>query len=301
VIQVETTRKSITRMKCSWPGACYCRGFNSLDGAVTGARSMTMRAHRLLWFGGVIAASSTMLLAAPMPALAQEWQWNVTPYVWASNLGVKLSTDARQIVDRDLAFSDLLKDVDMTAQARLEAQCGRHGLFVDFFGNRLSKDSQVSLAQMGGAPASLSSSVRMAIIDAGGVFNPAGDRQGLTVFYGSRILIQRASVDAQITVPQTAVVSEHKDLNQTKVDALAGARFSQRLTGGLTALMHADVSAGGTKYTWSGSAGLAYVFGGSRYTLIAGYRRMQIKLDGDSSTEGKLTLSGIVTGVNIRF
>jgi hypothetical protein len=260
-----------------------------------------MREHTIRMFGGVIAASSTMLLVASRPALAQEWQWNVTPYVWASNVGVKVSTDTRQIVDRDLAFTDLLKDVDMTAQARLEAQRGRNGLFVDFFGNRLSKDAQVSLAQMSGAPASLSSSVGMAIVDTAGVFNPTGDRQGLTLIYGSRILIQRASVDAQITVPQTPVVSEHKDLNKAKIDALAGARFSQPVSRHLTALLHADASTGGTRYTWSGGAGLAYAFGRSRYTLIGEYRRMQVKVDGDSSTEGTLTLSGLVSGVNIRF
>jgi hypothetical protein len=260
-----------------------------------------MHAPRIRVCGGVIGGSSMMLLALSTPALAQEWQWNVTPYVWASNLGVKVSTDTRQIVDRDLAFSNLLKDVDMTAQVRLEAQRGRNGVFVDFFGNGISKDAQVSLAQMGGAPASLSASVGMAIADTGGIFNPTGNRQGLTLIYGSRILIQRASVDAQITVPQTPIVSEHKDLNKAKIDALAGARFSQPLSRRLTALMHADVSAGGTRYTWSGSAGLAYAFGGSRYTLIGGYRRMQIKLDGDSSIEGTLTFSGIVSGVNMRF
>jgi hypothetical protein len=276
-------------------------GVTSLNRVVTGARSMNMRAHRILRVGGALAASWTMLLTAPIPALAQEWQWNVTPYVWASTLGVKVSTDAREIVDRDLAFSDLLKDIDMTAQARLEAQRGRYGLFVDFFGNRLSKDSQVPVAQMGGAPASLSSSVGVAIVDTGGVFNPTGNRQGLTLIYGSRILIQRASVDAQISISQAAVVSEHKDLNQAKADALVGARFSQPLSRHLTVLMHADVSAGGTKYTWSGHAGLAYALGGSRYTLIGGYRRMQIKLESGSSTEGTITLSGIVSGVNMRF
>lgn len=260
-----------------------------------------MRAQKIRMFGGIIAASSMMQLTASQPALAQGWQWNVTPYVWASNLGVKVSTDTRQIVDRDLAFTDLLKDVDMTAQARLEVQRGRTGVFVDFFGNRLSKDAQVSLPQMGGVPASLSSSLATAIVDAGGVFNPAGNRQGLTFIYGSRILVQRASVDAQVAVPQTPVISEHTDLNKAKVDALAGARYSQPLSRRLTALMHADVSAGGTKYTWSGSAGLAYAFGGSRYTLIGGYRRMQIKLNGDNATEGTLTFSGIVSGVNIRF
>ena len=260
-----------------------------------------MRAQQIRMFGGIIAVSWTMQLAGATPALAQDWQWNVTPYVWASNLGVKVSTDTRQIVDRDLAFNDLLKDVDMTAQARIEVQRGRNGLFVDFFGNRLSKDAQVSLAQMGGAPASLSSSIATAIVETGAVFNPAGNRQGLTLIYGSRILIQRASIDAQIALPQTPVLSEHTDLNKAKIDALAGARFSQPLSRRLMALMHADVSAGGSKYTWSGSAALAYALGGSRYTLVGGYRRMQIKLDNDNSTEGTLTFSGIVSGVNVRF
>jgi len=261
-----------------------------------------MRNDMIGVFGGAIATSMTMLLAAPRSAVAQDWQWIVTPYVWASNLGVNVSTDARQIVDRDLTFGDLLKDVDMTAQVRLEAQRGRNGVFGDLFGNRLSKDSQIALPQMGGAPASLSSSVRMAILDAGGLFNPTGQRRGLTLFYGSRMVIQRASVDADIAVPQAGTVSEHRDLDETKIDALAGVRYSQPLPWRLTALVHADASAGGTKYTWSGSAGLAFALGGrGRYTLTGGYRRMQIKFDAADSTNATLTMSGMVFGVNMRF
>ena len=259
-----------------------------------------MNAQRIRQVGGILAASSAIALAGAAPAMAQGWEWNVTPYVWASNLGVKVSTDARQIVDRDLAFGDLLKDVDMTAQVRLEARRGRNGVFGDLFGNRLSKDSQIALPQMGGAPASLSSSVRMAILDAGGLFNPTGQRRGLTLFYGSRMVIQRASVDADIAVPQAGTVSEHRDLDETKVDALAGVGVSQPLPWRLTVLVHADASAGGTKYTWSGSAGLAFALGG-RYTLTAGYRRMQIKFDAADATNATLTLSGMVFGVNMRF
>src|SRR5262249_22075054 len=139
-------------------------------------------------------ASSALLMMAVTPARADEWQWNVTPYVWAANLGANVSIADRPAIDRNISFGDLIKDLDMTAQVHLEMQHGRNGLMFDVFSNQLSKDSQLALPQLGGAPASLSSKITMTIVDAGGILNPTGDQRRLTVVYGSRMFIQRASI-----------------------------------------------------------------------------------------------------------
>jgi hypothetical protein len=262
--------------------------------------------YRIRVFNGLarraVLASSALVLFCAAPSRADDWQFNITPYVWAANLGAKVSTSDRPAIDRDVSFGDLFKNLDMTAQIHFEAQHGRNGLMLDVFSNQFSKDSQIALPQLGGAPANLSSRMTTTVLDAGGVFNPTGNQQRLTVTYGSRMLIQRATIDAQISAAPSIVVTEHQDLNGTKVDALVGARYAQPLVGGLSALAHADVSAGGTRYTWSGSAGLSYALGGSgRYVLTAGYRRMEIKLNGDNSLDSKFTLSGFVSGVRVSF
>jgi hypothetical protein len=247
-------------------------------------------------------ASSALLMVAVTPARADDWQWSVTPYVWATDLGANVSIPGRPAIDRTISFGDLIKDLDMTAQVHVEAQHGRNGVTFDMFSNQLSKDSQFALPQLGGASASLSSKITMTVLDAGGVFSPSAGPDGFKLLYGSRMFIQRASIDARIAPAPSVTLDEHQDFDATTIDALIGAGYSQRLFGGLSVLAHGDASTGGTRYTWTGSAGLSYAFGSSgRYAVTAGYRRMQIKLSGDGSPDTRLTLKGFASGVRVSF
>jgi hypothetical protein len=248
----------------------------------------------------VFAAAAVLVLMGATQARADEWQWVLEPYVWATGIGANVSPPGRPAIDKSLSFGDLIKSVDMTAQVHVEAQHGRNGLMFDVFNSELSKDSQVALAQFGGAPASLSSKAAMTIVDAGGIFNPTGDQRGLTLIYGSRMFIQRAHVDAQIQVAPATTMSERLDLNATKVDALAGARYTQPLFSRMSAIGRADVSAGGTRYTWSATTGVAYALN-SRYTITAGYHWMDLKLSGGNLADTKLTLSGFGSGLRMSF
>jgi hypothetical protein len=231
---------------------------------------------------------------------AAEWKWSLTPYAWASNVGANVTLDGRQVLDKEIAFTDLLGDLDTVAQVRLEGQRGAHGLMVDLFNVELSKDDTRPAPPAGAPPAVVDSRVGMTIVEIGGIYDPRGDQQGLSFLYGARILSERAGIDATVEAEPATTVSH--DVSETLVDALVGVRYTRTLSRRWSTQLRLDVSAGGTDLTWSGASEIRYAFGASgRYTLSAGYRHMKVDFDTADATDVAMTLSGFHTGLRISF
>jgi hypothetical protein len=245
---------------------------------------------------------AAFVLGAAADVRAQGWNWNVTPYVWTTDVGVNVSLGGRPVVDKTIAFADLIKDLDMATQVRVEASRGRFGLMTDLFDVRLSTaDQQLSLPMAGGAKAAFNSKISMTIVEAGATYSPQGAGRGLSLLFGSRMLSQRAAIDARFAdAPEST--TEHHESNDFLVDALAGAQFDGRLSNRWGYRVRGDISAGGTKHTWSGGADLAYRLDrNGRYTATAGYRRMVVAFDSEQSINTDMTLSGLVAGVRVSF
>ncbi len=156
---------------------------------------MKLRPHRITR-PSVLAAA--LLLCGASQAGAGDWKWSVTPYAWATDVGVDVKLDDRQVVDQEIAFEDLLEDLEAVAQVHVEAQRGSHGVMLDLFDVQLAEDgSRVALPVAAGAEAVLSSEIGMTILELGGIYDPRGDRQGFALLYGTRILQQRADIDAR--------------------------------------------------------------------------------------------------------
>lgn len=47
------------------------------------------------------------LLLADQAAAADKWKWTVIPYFWLTDLGIDVSIDDRQVVDRTIDVKDL--------------------------------------------------------------------------------------------------------------------------------------------------------------------------------------------------
>ena len=235
-------------------------------------------------------------------AAAEDWKFSVTPYIWATDVGAKVSLDQRPVLDTRIGFTDLIKDLDMAAQVRFEAQRKKHGVFADLFTVHLSKDdSRIHLPTStgtSGAAAGLDATINMTIVEAGGIFNPRGDTQGLSVLYGTRLISQKADIGLRVE----GVPSQSHEAKDTFVDAMIGARFAGRASRRLGYVVRADVSSGGTELTWSGSAGLTYALGSSdKYVLVAGYRYLKVNFAADGAVEADMTLSGFATGFRMNF
>jgi hypothetical protein len=216
-----------------------------------------------------------------------------------AGLGVDLSIDDHLVLNKEISFTDLLKDLDMVAQGRVEAQRGAHGVAVDLFNVQLSKSGVRPAQPVPGAV--LDTEVSMTLLEIGGIFDPRGDRQGLSFTYGARILAQSAAIDARFEAPLITDTERH-EANDTLVDGLLGVRFAGPSATRWSYLLAADVSSGGTKLTWSGSASLSYAFSRSgRYALSAGYKHMSVRFETQSPTRVDMTLSGFSAGLRVNF
>jgi hypothetical protein len=249
-----------------------------------------------------LGALSLALVLTGVGAHADDWRWGVTPYAWATNVGVDATLGGRQVVDKEIPVNDLLAHLDTIFQVRLEAQHGSFGALLDVFDVTLS-DEKSGVALPGGAGlADLKSDVGMTILDVAGVYDPKGDGEGIALLVGSRVLDQRATIDASLQLTVGPIVAQSYETNDWLVDALVGVRFSQRVSRHWGYRLQADVSTGGTDYTWSVAPSLRYVFGkADRYEVSAGYRRMVVDFPESGDLDAQMTLSGALVGFRISF
>lgn len=265
----------------------------------TRTSSKTRRTNLTLFAAALLAS---LCLAGPAPAHAGDWKWSVTPYVWATDVGVDVTIQDQRVVDDTIEFQDLLDDLDWAAQLHVEAQHGAHGVMFDYFGVKLSdEDSRFALPMPAGAEAVLDSTIEMSIIELGGIFDLGGDQQGFELLYGTRILTDRATLETEFDLG-SATMTRHDESSDTLADALFGVRYQKQLSRRWGCLVRTDASTGGTDLTWSAAAAAGYTLGDSgRYMLTAGYRYMSIKYDVDEPVEATLTMSGAFTGLRLSF
>jgi hypothetical protein len=88
----------------------------------------------------VLPAAVLSLFALTAPARAAAWGFTLTPYMWATGVGVDADLAGRQVVDKDISVNDLVKDLDTIFQMKLEVTYGRFGLYADGFDVNLSND-----------------------------------------------------------------------------------------------------------------------------------------------------------------
>jgi len=248
-----------------------------------------------------LGALTLILLLAGAGVRADDWKWRVTPYGWAPNVGVDATLGGRQIIDDEIKVTDLLKDLKFIFQARLEGQKGAFGGRLDVFD--VGVEDKTSVALPGGVgQADLDAKVGMTILDVGAFWNPRGDGEGITVLVGSRMLDQRPKIDASLTLTGGPTVAQSYGADDWLFDALVGLRFGQVVSRHWGYRLEADVSTGGTDYTWSVAPVLRYVWGkADRCEVGAGYRHMVIDLPNAGDLEPQLTLSGPVVSFRFSF
>lgn len=251
-------------------------------------------------FGAAI--GTLLLFTGASAANAGDWSWTLTPYAWATDIGVDVKIADRTVVDEEIPISDLLEDLDTIAQIRVEAQRGKHGVMVDLFDVTLSDELIGVELPDGAGDAALKSDVGMTIVDLAALYDPKGDKQGFSFLYGTRILNQRATVDATFQLGPSSSVVRNYETNETFVDALIGARLHKQFSRRWSYQMQADVSLGGTEYTWSAGPSVSVAIGNTgRYSITAGYRRMKIDFEDEGELDPEMTLSGALIGFRISF
>jgi hypothetical protein len=256
---------------------------------MSGQRSRsTRKSSRSLVRTTVGAAALSMALAAGT-AHATPWHFTLTPYAWATDLGIDTKIDGRQVIDKTIPVGDLISEIDTTFQMRFEAKRGAYGAMVDTFDVTMSDQKQGVVLPEGAGTADVDSDMGLTIMDVAALFDPKGDHQGFAFLGGTRIIDNRAAVDATFLTPFGPVTQSY-DTSDTLVDALVGVRFSRQFS------RHC------TDHTWSAGPAVTYAFGETgRFGLTAGYRRMEVDFQDEDGLDNKMTLSGFLLGLRAAF
>jgi hypothetical protein len=253
-------------------------------------------------FRATFGAASLALILCAGAAHAGEWKWSVTPYAWLTDVGVSTKLDGREIVDEKIPVGDLVKILDTIAQVRIEVSHGSFGLMTDVFDVTMSDEKSGVALPQGAGQATMRADIGMTIFDLAGTYDPHGDGQGIGFLAGTRILNDRATIDATFNLSSGQVAEPQYETNETLVDALFGVRYAKRFTRHFGYQMQADVSFGGTDYTWSVNPALTYAFGQTgRYAVNAGYRSMTVDYKDSAGIDTKMTLSGVLLGLRTSF
>lgn len=238
------------------------------------------------------AICAALALAVCGNAQADDWDWIVTPYLWATTIGTDLERTVPPTggTSSDSSFDDIIDKLDGAFLMHVEGQGDDFGVFADFiyFGLGDENDRERFRTE---------SDLDARVFDLAGVWRMGDGRfQGFDLFGGLRY------IDLDVTVlfdpVNPAFANSTYDSGQTFYDLLVGARYTAPLSDRWGVTLRGDLSGGDTEGTWNTSATLSYRMQSGYWFL--GYRYMAAEFeDRDSTTE--ITLNGPMFGYGFAF
>ncbi|MDM7914393.1 MAG: hypothetical protein QUU85_03890 [Candidatus Eisenbacteria bacterium] len=257
-----------------------------------------LRYHLAAGLRAALASASLACLLGAAPAGGAPWGFRLTPYVWATDVSVEARLDGRQVVDEDIPVSELVDVLGTIFQTRAEVQYGRFGAAADLFDVTLSDERTGVALPEGAGTTDLKTDFGMTIFDFAATYDLPQPVEGLGLLAGIRLLDERTTVDATIHPGSEVASTRSYEADDTIIDALVGLRFRGRLTGHWGVEAQADISTGGTDYTWSLAPAVSYSFGKTgHYGISAGYRILKADFEEDHGFDADMTLSGFLLGI----
>ena len=250
-----------------------------------------------------IALLVSCLSSVTSPASADDWEWSVTPYLWASDIGMDVFVHDEQIIGSDIAFSDIFDKLEVAFPIHLEVQRDKLGFFLDVMYINLG-DTQTTVARPPLPDDTLvESDLKQTLFEAGGFYRPSGGSHGLDFLFGVRVIDFDMTIDLSLPAPST--VTSRVSSAKTFTDGFVGLRYGAPLGERTSIAIRGDAGAGDSELAWNASALIGYTVGKKRQNqLLIGYRHMEIELKnshGALTVEPNMTMSGPITGFMIRF
>ncbi|WP_419175386.1 hypothetical protein [Desulfosediminicola sp.] len=233
------------------------------------------------------------LLFLVMPTLCHagspdEWQFEVSPYLWAvgkdGRTGVKnvRDTGVDLIADVDLSFSDILENLDMALLVNGQAQKGPWGIRMDFVHMTVSTGTTVNAAR---AELEVSETAWTTAL-----FYKPERWKYFDVFAGFRLIDANTEIDIIGAMGRSAGT----DIGDTWVDPIVGVNFQYPLNEKWGMILRADMGGFGvgSDFTWQGTAAIRYRVS-DLIILDLAYRYFEADYEEDGyvydlSTEGPL-------------
>lgn len=251
----------------------------------------------------LLQSAAILAFLATGTARAEEWQWMVTPYIWASDMSVDVKGVNGASIGSDLDFSDLLDKIDFAVMGHVEGRRGSVGFFLDLTYLATSDKYQVDRHPQIPDDTEIKTNLDTMLFEAAGFVRPFGENSPLELLAGVRTISM--DLELKATLPAPISTTEKFKGDETLVDVFAGARMLVPLTEHVSLSLRGDVATGDTDFTWNLVGVLGYTFGQEQqYSALAGYRYLNIDLkdaDGPGEADTDLTIRGPMAGFTFRF
>jgi hypothetical protein len=236
---------------------------------------------------------------------ADRWQFFVAPYFWMAGLDGKTTVKGVES-STNLSFSDIWENLDVGAQAHVEAWRGKWGMFLDAIYLKLSNDGSGVSPTYG--PVDIDVQLKEWIVEGGGFYRLLAhpvDRErmvSLDVLGGLRYISLYGKLSA--SVPLVGIDSSPSG-TKNWVDPFLGLRLMADLTKNLAITVRGDIGGFGvgSHFAYNASA----IFGYTISPLVSvwfGYRIMGINYEdgyGPDKFKYDVTMHGPVVGIGFRF
>ena len=227
------------------------------------------------------AAIIAIILIASVPASAQQWDWKVTPYLWATGLDGTVSIGPLS-AEASLSFSDVVDILRGGGLVRLDAQKNQHGLFGDIAYFRF-KDKEARDTVGGFLELKLD-----ALLVESAYYYRLNEIYALE--FGARYL----DIDTSLRPALLPPVDNSSDF----LDAIVGFRADFDLNEKWDLMFRGNVGGGGTDYSAGLQVDLRRSFSNGN-TLDVGFRALEIDYEdgeGLSAVGLDLSMSGLTIG-----
>lgn len=227
-------------------------------------RSAFLRAFVLFSCAGIAQAAEDL---SPIPKVADEWRFELTPYLWGSGVKSTLNFDNRYVKTADLSTSNVLSNLKTGAMIAGEAHYGSWGVMADFVSATLQKSGEIPVT----IPTRKDGDVRAKIGNTGTLQN--------TIFTAAVTYTALNNKDAYVdgllgfrTISSTAslglnVVGTPVTLNSaqttTTTDPIVGLKGRYRIADSTWYVpFYGDIGSGGgtTNLTWQAMLGVGKTF-----------------------------------------
>jgi len=223
----------------------------------------------------------TLFVTAQSPAAADEWDWEVTPYLLGAGIDGGASVGS---IDADISvdFEDIVNILQGAVLLRFEATSGQNGVFGDLVYLALEEDKAKDT--LGGT---LEADLDSLIIEAG---YRRSISEGVALDFGLRYW----EFDTKLTPALLPAVRSSTDWT----DGFVGARFHHSFGNKWSWVLRANVGAGGSDLALGLEMDFRREFSNGNRFLV-GFRALDVdsgETSGAVPTDLDMTVSGLTVG-----
>lgn len=241
------------------------------------------------------AADAAETTPAPVldAAVSDEWQFSVSPYLWAPALSGKVTHGRLPTVDISASFDKIFDNLDFAAMLMGDARKGRYSIIGDLLYVKVGAQGDTPRGILASSADVKSTSFTGLI--GGGYSVLDRSEHNLDVVAGLRVW----SVDTDITFKGRLADGRKHSESATWVDAMVGVRGTYNFHPKAYLTGWGLIGAGGAQADWDLGLGVGYSFNKS-VSATVGYRAMGVDYE-RNGFKYDVVLQGPIAGVTIRF